>query len=164
MFPSMHHIDIHSFWVVQKACKYIRAPSRVCPPTRFPHAHRVFPTENAGKNVSDAKVRRCWNASEWREWVRKERNGSAFNEGAGCVSAHLLALTPGTLRWRGWKTKGKWHSGTQKRKWGKSLLYCSVSGNDVMYPGMRPWRVRVARQVTPRMYTINDWQKSAKSK
>src|SRR5216684_1458973 len=52
MFPSMHHTDTYSFQVVHKACKYIGAPSRVCPQTteshsfparasRFSHKHKV---------------------------------------------------------------------------------------------------------------------------
>ncbi len=31
IIPPMHHTDIYTFRVVQKACKYIGVPSRVCP-------------------------------------------------------------------------------------------------------------------------------------
>jgi len=38
----MHHTDIYTFRVVQKACKYIGAPSRVCPqPTWIPLVSRT---------------------------------------------------------------------------------------------------------------------------
>ncbi len=53
------------------------------------------------------------------------------------MSAHLLALTPGTLRLKRLKDERERAQQHTEAKQGESNLYCSVSGNDVMYPGTR---------------------------
>src|SRR5216684_2159028 len=71
IIPSMHHTDIYTFRVVQKACKYIGVPSRVCPhPTLIPLISHTriafFPHKCAGTHSLSSFLCCCLGAEPSR--------------------------------------------------------------------------------------------------